>query len=263
MLGELRALSEEGSATKVVDGEDSGAALGGSGLKLGSVNLDKAMLLKGVSEHARDHRSHAEEGLVRGVSKIQNARGHAVAQGLGRLVVAKGEVLSRVDEVNRADVDLNSRVRRRSDGLWGLLEDTRHLNERLGADLAHPLDEVGVIGIAGEDTLDRVRLVSEEEEVKHLGQRSLSLDTGSECDLGADGERVELGDSVDLSRVHRPVGAHAGAAAVERGSAAANGRISIGRTIHARPGRVPVVELDAAVAHVITEDAGGGRVSGW
>ncbi|KAM6513446.1 hypothetical protein FALCPG4_015865 [Fusarium falciforme] len=69
-----------------------------------------------------------------------------------------------------ADIDLNVRLRRQSNGLWRLLQDTAYLDQRLGADLAHPFHEVGIISIAGEDALDGVRLVAEEQEVEGLGE---------------------------------------------------------------------------------------------
>jgi hypothetical protein len=106
--------------------------------------------------------------LVRGVSKIEDSGIHAVAQSLRRLVVAEREVLSRVDEVNRVNGNLDSRMCCRSNGLGRLLEGTSDLDQRLGVDLANPADKVGISGITGENTLNGVCLVAQKEEVEDL-----------------------------------------------------------------------------------------------
>lgn len=94
--------------------------------------------------------------------EIEDSGVHAVAQGLWGLVVAEGEVLSGVDEVNRLDVNLNIRVCSRSNRLWRALEGTSDLDKRFGVDLSDPCDEVGITGITGENTLNGVCLVAEE-----------------------------------------------------------------------------------------------------
>ncbi|KAI6770941.1 hypothetical protein HG531_009796 [Fusarium graminearum] len=187
LLGELGTLGKESPATKVVHGEDSGTTLCGSRLQLGGVDLNEAMFLKGVSEDSRNHCTHTEEGLVRGVSKIENSGVHAVAQSLRGLVVAERKVLGKVDEVDRVDGNLNSRMCGRSNRLRRLLQGTSDLDQRLRVDLADPRDKVGITGITGENTLNGVCLVTEEEEVEDFGDGSLRLDTGSECDFGAKG----------------------------------------------------------------------------
>jgi hypothetical protein len=99
--------------------------------------------------------------LVRGVSKIENSGIHSVAQSLWGLVVAERKVLGKVDEMDRVDSNLDSRVCGRSDGFRGLLEGTSDLDQRLRVDLADPRDKLGITDITGENTLDRVCLVAE------------------------------------------------------------------------------------------------------
>jgi hypothetical protein len=70
--------------------------------------------------------------------------------------------------VDGVDSHLNARMCSRSNRLRRLLECTGDLNQRLGVDLANPSNEVGIIGITCENTLNGVCLVSEEEEVEHL-----------------------------------------------------------------------------------------------
>jgi hypothetical protein len=168
LLGELRTLGEESTATEVVYGEDCSTTFSGGRLKLRGVDLNEAVLFEGVSEDAGDHGTHTEKRLVGRVSEIEDSGVHAVAQGLWGLVVAKGEVLSGVDEVNRHDVNLNIGVCSRSNRLGGALEDTSDLDKRFGVDLSYPCDKVGITGITGENTLNGVCLVAEEEEVENL-----------------------------------------------------------------------------------------------
>lgn len=55
LLSQLGALCEESPAAEVVHREYSSTTFCGSGLELGCVDLDKAILLEGVSEDSRDH----------------------------------------------------------------------------------------------------------------------------------------------------------------------------------------------------------------
>ncbi|TFA99250.1 hypothetical protein CCMA1212_008992 [Trichoderma ghanense] len=196
LLGELGALGQEGLAAKVVDLEHGGTALGGGRLKLGGVDLYKAILLESVPELAGDHGSDAEQGLVGRVSQIEDARLHAAAQSLGRLVDAEGCVLRRVDEPQAVNVNLGVGDSGRSDGLRRLLEHAVDLNQGLGRELLHPLNHVHVL--PREDTLDREGLVAEEKEVEGLGELALGVYAAAEGDLGADGQLVQLGNGVEL-----------------------------------------------------------------
>lgn len=96
------------------------------------------------------------------MSEIEDSGVHTVTQSLRGLVVAEGEVLGKVDEVNGFDVDLDTRVCSRSNRLRRLLENTTDLDERLRVDLTNPRNKVGITGILREDTLNGVCLVSEE-----------------------------------------------------------------------------------------------------
>lgn len=166
LLGQLGALCQKGAAPEVVDLEDLGAALCRCRLQLGGLDLDEAVAVEDLAELAGDHGPDAEQGLVAGVPEVEDTVAQTGLGGLWGLVVVKGQVSGRVDDVNRVNLDLEVLVGCGADRLRRSLESAGDLDERLGLEALHPLDEVGCIVL--QDTLDGVGLVAEEQEVEVL-----------------------------------------------------------------------------------------------
>lgn len=89
-----------------------------------------------------------------------------------------------------------------TDILGRLLQGASYIHERLGVQLLHPSNHMGAR--VREDALNRVRLVSEEQEIQLGRQTALGVNTSAEGDLGANGELGGLFDS------HKPVGLNGG-----------------------------------------------------
>lgn len=202
LLGQLGALCQEGAAPEVVDLEDLGAALCCGRLQLGGLDLDEAVAVEDIAELAGDHGPYAEQGLVAGVPEVEDAVAQTGLCGLWGLVVVKGQIAGRVDDVNRVNLDLEVLVGGGADRLRRGLESASDLDERLGLEALHPLDEVGCIVL--QHTLDGVRLVAEEQEVEMLGDVALVVYAGAEGDLFALGEFSNLPDGEKLLGVHGP-----------------------------------------------------------
>ena len=136
LLGQLGTLCEEGVSAKVVDLEDLSTRLGSSGLQLGSMDLDEALVFEVSAEDAADTGVDAEDGLSSGRAEVGNAVGDADScrgQGLHLVCLSVHlDVINRVDidgkmlvkgddEVHALDQDLHIVNRASLDGLGGLL----------------------------------------------------------------------------------------------------------------------------------------------
>lgn len=192
------------------------------------------------------------------MTEIKNTRGHAVAQGLRRLVVAEGNICCAVDEEDRLNIDFNVGLSGRSNWLRGGLDQTANLYERLGMQLLHPLDHVHVL--SRQDALDGVSLVAKEQEVESLGQLALRLDTRAEVHFCANGQTVELGNGIDLIWVNGEVGTPSRSATVQRCARGRNDVEAAALNVHTRTRRAATtvgsstttraVEVDTTVIHL-------------
>ena len=75
LLSQLRGLCQEGGTTEVVDLEYSGTGFGGSGLKLGGLNLGKSPRIEERSEEIGDAGTNTEDGMGDWASEVNNSVG--------------------------------------------------------------------------------------------------------------------------------------------------------------------------------------------
>ncbi|KAJ6259481.1 hypothetical protein Dda_5118 [Drechslerella dactyloides] len=211
LLGQLRALREEGVPAEIVDLENARSGLGCGALELGCVDFDEAIAVEeGAEEIADTSRlggsgSEIEDAVAQerpGVDMVAPA-GFVVDVLFGQLGLVDGEgevFVDFGDGVELSDEDFLVVDGGRLDRLGGLADDALDEDDGLDADVVGPLDHVlgGLAFLLLEDALDGVLSLAEDEEGETGAEFADGVHSDAEDDVFAFVRAVDIGYAKSL-----------------------------------------------------------------